>query len=127
MSIDYERWKHALAMTETFNRPGAWGDYNSYGLPLACGRWQIHPVFLARWWPMRATPAWDSFTPTDTTTWDELFEACLRTFFNALAMHAGDATILAGWFHEHGGQGPLQDQAYMERFSRYYHGGQMEA
>lgn len=113
MSIDWDKWADALAMTESVNNPDATGDRNSKDCPLAFGRWQIHPVFLDRWWP-------DNFTCVDATSWDDLFERCLRAFFDELAVHAGNAVTLAGWFHEHGGKGPLSDVAYMERFRKYY-------
>ena len=110
---DYERWKKALAMTESTNAAEAWGDHNAKHMALAAGRWQMHPVFVDTWWP-------DDYATNDSTSWDDLFEACLRNFFDSLQIDAINAVALAMWFHLHGGKGSGWDTAYADRFDMYY-------
>lgn len=106
--MDYEKWRSALAMTESQNNPHAWGDEG-----LAVGRWQMHPAFV-----------WD-FGPDDVTvreSWDALFMSTLLNFFTergpvvkdpvrlAMEFHLGVAAVAAGKW----------DDAYAVRFGSFY-------
>lgn len=105
----YSRWKFALAQTESNNNPRAWGDSG-----LACGRWQMHPVFVARWWPEEE--------PQDSTSWDEVFERCLRNFWDQLAKLTDTPVQLAMFFHLAGGPTKRWDPTYATRFLGFYDG-----
>ena len=112
--IDYDKWKRALALTESQDNPRAWGDERTIsGNPLAVGRWQMHPAFVDEWWK-------DSVDVEELTTWDDLLEQCLKAFFDALADKANGPTQLAMWFHLHGNMGAGWDAVYAQRFNGFY-------
>ena len=112
--IDYKAWSLALAKTESDGNPRAWGDdHTTSKMPLAVGRWQMHLAFVDEWWP-------DGFEVNELTTWDELFDACLREFFDKLSSVAASATQLAMWFHLHGNKGGGWDAEYAKRFEGFY-------
>ncbi len=63
----FERFAAALALTESDDDQKAWGDQG-----LAIGRWQMHPAFVAEWWPDDIAVGW---------SWDRLFHAALLKFY----------------------------------------------
>ena len=103
----YQKFRQAIALTESSDNPRLWGDNG-----LACGRYQQHPAFMQRWIK--------DFNCSDRTSWDDLFEACLRNFFNACAPPAKSPTELAVWYNMHGGPGPGWNAQYAFRFDKFY-------
>src|SRR5260370_36671493 len=65
----FDRCAAALALTESDDDQKAWGDQG-----LAIGRWQMHPAFVAEWWPDDIAVGW---------SWDRLFHAALLKFYDA--------------------------------------------
>lgn len=86
----FAAWSRALALTESDNDPDVrLGDDGQ-----AAGRWQQHPSFTQEWagritWGVE----W---------TWDQVFEAALRAFYEkAVQSGVADAVAAVG-FHLHG-------------------------
>lgn len=81
---DFERFAKALALTESNDKQFVWGDDG-----IACGRWQMHPAWVYRYWPHYIGVDW---------SWDHLFRAALVRFWGELAGSAS-ITVLAMEFH----------------------------
>lgn len=107
-TLEFNKWKAALAMTESTNNDRAWGDEG-----LAVGRWQMHPAFV-----------WD-FGPDDVAvreSWDALFADTLLNFYATRAPHVPDPVKLAMEFHLglHAVAEGQWDQVYADRFQGFY-------
>lgn len=106
--LEFEKWRAALANTESNDNDRAWGDEG-----LAVGRWQMHPAFV-----------WD-FGPDVVTvreSWDALFSATLRNFWDERSRVTPDGVKLAMEFHlgvtaVRDGQ---WDEPYAQRFKGFY-------
>lgn len=107
---DFERFAHALALTESHDNPQAFGDDG-----LAYGRWQMHPAFVDDWWPDDIGVDW---------SWDHLFRAALLRFYSTrsaagvplqkvvMEFHLGVHAVAAGEW----------DTKYGLRFADFYDG-----
>ncbi|HVI11019.1 MAG TPA: hypothetical protein VND65_22225 [Candidatus Binatia bacterium] len=133
---DFERFAEALAKTESYDVPTAWGDPKSsegssiYGINgsskvihgsnfMACGRWQIHPAWYAEWADPAIQVGW---------SWDEAFRAALKRFYEkesanvttevdkAMIFHLGSSAWARGEW----------DKNYETRFKGFY-GAKTEA
>lgn len=107
---DFEKFAHALALTETLNNPQAFGDDGR-----AYGRWQMHPAFVAEWAP----------TERDVNeTWDGLFRDTLENFYLKRTRAGVPLHILVMEFHlgVHAVASGEWDSKYGLRFAEFYDG-----
>jgi hypothetical protein len=106
--INFERFAKALALTESNDDALAWGDEG-----LACGRWQMHPAWVADWWPRAIQVNW---------SWDRVFREALILFYFAAAHRLSSPIEIAMEFHL--GRAAFErgdhDEKYAERFANWY-------
>jgi hypothetical protein len=105
---EYEKFAQALALTESQDKQFSWGDDG-----LACGRWQMHPAWVDRYWPDDVGVDW---------SWDHLFRAALIRFWGG-KHKIGRPTELAMEFHVGHWIEPTDhawDKPYAARFEHHY-------
>lgn len=105
---DFERFAHALAMTESHDKPEAIGDDG-----LAFGRWQMHPAWLDEWWPDGLGVDW---------SWDRLFREGLKRFYDSRMLPGVSLIDVVMMFHlgEHAVKEGKWDRPYQDRFTGFY-------
>jgi hypothetical protein len=113
LMTDEDRWVKALAEHESKDDPCVWGDHlkEKPFLPMAVGRWQMHPSAYATWGPKPKDFGGEE------RTWDWALEFAVRAFFRAgrkkqcnllsailgaAEMNAAQALQLAMAWHLHG-------------------------
>lgn len=109
--IDYVKWSKTVALVESEDNPHAWGDEG-----LACGRYQQHPAFTLEWLAMGRVQVGVDWS------WDRVFAAALRIFFNVRSLPTPDPLRLVMEFHL-GVQAVKDgkwDVGYAERWGRYW-------
>jgi len=103
---EFDRFKRALALTETKDCPTAWGDEGR-----ACGRWQMHVDFCFDYRPGGVVVG---------ETWDEYFDDCLKCFWLRHRGEADSMLAMAAIFHlgHWAWKRGDHDDEYLERFQR---------
>ena len=105
----FDRFRAALALTESDNSPVAWGDNLR-----AAGRWQMHPEFFCEYHPLPAKTG---------ETWDEWFGRTLENFY--LSNGGDDERSIDLAMHFHLGKTAWKrgddDVSYRVKFARYWY------
>lgn len=107
---DFEKFAHALALTESHDNPQAWGDQG-----LAVGRWQMHPAFVDNYWPDDIGVDW---------SWDHLCRAALLRFYSTRFQPGRTLEQVVMEFHlgVHAVAEGDWDAVYAARFQTFYRG-----